>query len=280
MKKQTIVLLSSILVSMILFSCKPKSIQTEENNLSKKYYLLSDTSKGALSVNLQVEIPVNFSKHKVLEKIRNTIVNELFGEKYITVSNDSLLEQFANDLAIEYKQNNSDVFDNFLDSTNLYSFNNDHTLSGFSLLSDKKIYVYGVERYIFMGGAHGYGSRNFYNFDLSTGKKITEADIFIANYKNVLTQLIKARILEDAISIKQPKNSESLLTLEDTDLWIDSIKPNGNFYITDISINYVFNPYEIGPYYLGQTEVILPFDRIKAVIKPNSAIHYLTKKNS
>jgi hypothetical protein len=68
--------------------------------------------------------------------------------------------------------------------------------------------------------------------------------------------------------------------LEDTDYWTDSIKPNGNFYITDESINYVFNPYEIAPYYMGQTEVSLPFSMIKGLLKPNSIIAYLVEKQA
>jgi hypothetical protein len=66
--------------------------------------------------------------------------------------------------------------------------------------------------------------------------------------------------------------------LDDTDFWTDSIKPNGNFYITDESINYIFNPYEIAPYYMGITEVSLPYDRLEDLLKPNSLIAYLVKK--
>lgn len=59
---------------------------------------------------------------------------------------------------------------------------------------------------------------------------------------------------------------------------LDAIKPNGNFYITDESINYVFNPYEIAPYYMGQTEVTIPFARIRNILKPNSIVQYLVDK--
>jgi len=61
---------------------------------------------------------------------------------------------------------------------------------------------------------------------------------------------------------------------------VDAIKPNENFYITDESINYVFNPYEIAPYYMGQTEVVIPFYRLKDILKPNSIISYLTDKEA
>lgn len=279
MKKQRIVLLVSILVSISFFSCQQKTIKTEEKSLSEKYYLTTDTSKGALKVDIQIELPVDFHKKEILDSVRNSIITNLFGEKYISTPNDSLVGKFANDLAIEYRLNNENMGD-LLKSNTVYSFNNEHNLSGYGLLSDKKIYVYGIERYVFMGGVHGYQSRNYYNYDLKTGKQITEKDLFVDKYEKNLTQIIKDRLLEQAKEEKEPKNSEPVLTFEDTDFWTDSIKPNGNFYISDLGVNYVFNPYEIAPFYMGQTEVNIPFSRLNKLLKPDNTITYLIKKQS
>jgi len=41
----------------------------------------------------------------------------------------------------------------------------------FQLLNDERIYSYGINRYVFMGGAHGLSNVNYFNFDLRTGKK-------------------------------------------------------------------------------------------------------------
>jgi len=279
MKKQPILLLLSVLTAAMFFSCTQKTIKTEEKDFVKKYYLSKDTTKGALSVDLEVEIPFAFTNKEVLKSIRGVIITNLFGEEYVSRPNDSIVLLFSKELVTEYKENNQPLLEE-LDSTNRYSFNNEHTLSGFSLLSDKKIYVYGIERYINMGGAHGLETRNYYNFDLKTGNLITEKDLFKSNYAPELIKLIKKRIIEESKEYKDEKNSEPILNLEDTDYWTDSIKPNGNFYITDEGINYVFNPYEIAPYYLGQTEVTLPFKRLIGILKPNSIITYLVEKNA
>jgi hypothetical protein len=279
MKKQSILLLFSILTTTIFFSCTQKTIKTEEKDFIKKYYLSKDTTKGALSVDLEVEIPVAFANKEILKSIRAVIITNLFGEEYISHANDSIVQLFSGKLVAEYKENNGPLLDE-LDSTNRYSFDNEHTLSGFSLLSDKKIYVYGIERYVNMGGAHGLETRNYYNFDLTTGNLITEKDLFKSNYESELAKLIKLRIVEESKEYKDEKNSEPILDLENTDYWTDSIKANGNFYITDEGINYVFNPYEIAPYYMGQTEVTLPFNRLSSLLKPNNIIAYLVKKNA
>jgi hypothetical protein len=162
-----------------------------------------------------------------------------------------------------------------MDEKSLYSFNNEHILDGFSLLNDENIYSYGINRYVFMGGAHGLNTINYYNFNLKTGKLITENDLFLKNTVSKLTDLIKLRIIEQS---NEDKGIKPIKNLEKTDFWIDAIKPNGNFYITDESLNYVFNPYEIGPYYLGITEVQIPYERMKNILKPNATINYLIKK--
>ena len=279
MKNRTSTLLMSVLIPLLFFSCTHKTIKTEERDFIKKYYLSKDTTKGALSVDIEVEIPVAFADKEVLKSIRTTIITNLFGEEYFTHANDSLVLLFTKDLVSDYVENNEPLLTK-IDSTNRYTFDNEHVVSGFSLLSDKKIYVYGIERYVYMGGAHGLETRNYYNFDLKTGKTITESDLFKPNYKAELSELIKKRIVEESKEVKEAKDTEPILSLEDTDFWADSIKPNGNFYITDESINYVFNPYEIAPYYIGQTEVTIPFNRLKNILKPNSIIAYLVEKQA
>ena len=279
MKNRTSTLLMSVLIPLLFFSCTHKTIKTEERDFIKKYYLSKDTTKGALSVDIEVEIPVAFADKEVLKSIRATIITNLFGEEYFTHANDSIVLLFTKDLVSDYVENNEPLLTK-IDSTNRYTFDNEHVVSGFSLLSDKKIYVYGIERYVYMGGAHGLETRNYYNFDLKTGKTITESDLFKPNYKAELSELIKKRIVEESKEVKEAKDTEPILSLEDTDFWADSIKPNGNFYITDESINYVFNPYEIAPYYIGQTEVTIPFNRLKNILKPNSIIAYLVEKQA
>jgi len=274
MKKQSIYLFICALASTFLFSCTQKTIKTEEKDYQKKFFLTTDTAKGALNIDIEVEIPVAFADSNVLKSIRKTIITNLFGPEYVLRHNDSIVALFAHELMTDYKETNAPLV-NVKDSLNKYSFNNEHTLSGFSLLSDKKIYVYGIERYVDMGGAHGLETRNYYNFDLKTGNLITEKDIFKANYQLGIAELIKKRIVEDS---KDSTDTEPIINIEDTDFWTDSIKPNGNFYITDEGINYVFNPYEIAPYYMGQTEVSIPYIRLKDFIKPNSIIYYLAEK--
>ncbi len=276
MNKYSSLLVLSVLMSVLFFSCKQKTVKTDEHDLTQRFFLSSDTSKGSLNVEIHVEIPVAFAEKNVLDSIRATIITNLFGEKYIKHANDSIVNLFVSEISLDYKANNEPLLDK-LDSASSYSFINDHNIEGFSLLSDKNIYSYGIDRYVYMGGAHGLSNRAYFNFDLRNGKLITENELFTEGSKSAISELIKTCIVEQSKETTE-EGTTQIENLDDTDFWTDSIKPNGNFYITDESVNYVFNPYEIAPYYIGQTEVILSFERIKDFLKPSNPIAYLVEK--
>lgn len=107
---------------------------------------------------------------------------------------------------------------------------------------------------------------------MKTGKQITEKDLFKDNYKEFLTELLVNRFIEEN------KELSSIDDLKKTDYWVDSIRPNDNFYITDEGISYIFNPYEIASYYVGETEIFLPYARLKNILKPGNPIEYLYSK--
>ncbi len=276
MKKTYILFILSSLIALSLGSCKQKTIRTIDEKATSRYYLDADTSKGSLNVDISVEIPVCFDNEAILDSVRNEIIRNLFGNSYVQQPNNLVVTKFMSDLSKEYKQTNGSILEQ-MDSTTLYSFNNEHILEGFSLLNDKNIYSYGISRYVFMGGAHGLGTLTYLNFDLQTGKKITEDDLFTTGFVAKLTEILKSRIVEQSI---EDKDIKPILELENTDYWVEAIKPNGNFYITDESINYVFNPYEIAPYYMGQTEVVIPFIRLSGLFKQNCIISQIINNDA
>ncbi len=275
MKNIYIYIILSLITLSIFNSCKQKTIKTIDKTAQLTRFLSNDTTKGSIKIDISVEMPVCLDNEKVLDSIRTEIIRNLFGDGYLRISPDSVVRKFAADLVTEYKLSNEQLLDQ-TDSTSFYSFNNEHILEGFSLLNDGSLYSYGMNRYVFMGGAHGLSTSNYLNFNVKNGRKITETDLFINDYFTKLSELIKVRIVEQSF---EDKSNEPILSLKDTDFWEDAIKPNGNFYITDESINYVYNPYEIAPYYMGQTEVVLPFYRLIEILKPNSVISYLIEKD-
>jgi len=62
--------------------------------------------------------------------------------------------------------------------------------------------------------------------------------------------------------------------LEEAGFWFNegNFKLNDNFLITTDGLKFFFNSYEIGPYAIGTTELLIPFSRIKNILKDNSVL--------
>ena len=266
----------SFVLGFAVFACiackndENNIIAVEQLNYTEKYNLSDDSLQGVFTLSIQIELPV-LSSSKAADDIRSFLVSTIFSDNYIQYDNKSILSMFADELKQDYKATNEPMLQEIADVEHIYSFNNDYMLEGVSLLNDENIFSYGFDQYVYMGGAHGLNVLSYYNFDTKTARRITEQDLFADGYEPAITELIKQYIVE---------NNEQINTLEDleqSDFWVDSIKPNGNFFISDEAITYVFNPYEIAPHYIGHTEVSLPYASIAHLLKPNSPVNYLLK---
>ncbi|MDR1584849.1 MAG: DUF3298 and DUF4163 domain-containing protein [Prevotellaceae bacterium] len=272
--KQVLFFISLSLTLLLFFACKESdNIKLASLNYADAYYLSSDTTQGALVVSIQVELPAG--KMKADSVIRAFLVDVIFGGSYTGLSDADIVSAFTSDLKQDYRANNEPLLSELEDEEHSYSLNNEHFIEGFPLLNDKNIFSYGVNHYAYMGGAHGIDMRSYYSFDLKTLKPVTEQNLFADGCEAELIELLKTRIIEESEFI------HSMEDLKNSDYYVDSIKPNGNFYISDEAITYVFNPYEIAPYYMGHTEISLPYSRIAHLLKLENPVAYLageTKK--
>lgn len=278
MKKRFFLLIISILaaisiISILYFLPKPsKTVVTENYSLVDKQYLSKDTTLGALSIDINIELPVEYKDKIMLDKIRTIVCSELFGNFKLIYPDDSLLYFFTEELKSEYVQNNIDFAEKISDDSHLV-FNNSFILEGFSLLNDENIFSYGISRYVDFGGTHPAKTRFFYNFNLKNGTILQESDLFVEGYEEELTEIIKNKIIEDS---HNGEGTPYIDSFDNTEYILEAIKPNGNFYINDEAICYVFNPYEIAPInYIGETEVVLPYQLIKHLLKDGNPISYL-----
>jgi len=121
--------------------------------------------------------------------------------------------------------------------------------------------------YSFTGGAHGNYSTSYYNFDATTGQLLTLEDILMEEYetglKAVAEPIFKKAYLEEGMT----KYSEVGFYFEN-----DQFKMTHNFAITKEGLKFMYNPYDVAPYALGQQEILIPYTVLKELIKPNSLL--------
>lgn len=265
MKRNLLFFSALIALFTVLNSCKNnREIELREFTYADKLYFTSDTSLGNLQVNIDVYLPVKFHNTEVMTNIQKQIISKIFNEKYTHVAVDSVIPSYIDNIKSKYIKEVAEDFND--DEIKGNKLNEKMELKGYKMYESSKLFSYCYESFIDMHSVHGVGNRQFYNFDLSDGHLIKEDEIFIDGYDDALTKLIKEQIVEQSAEI------ESVGDLDDYNFWSDEIHPNGNFYVTPTGLVYVYNPYEIAPYSMGQIEVMLSYDKLKPIMQKGNIL--------
>ena len=193
----------------------------------------------------EIELPTSkiSDSYKLLQE---NILSALFGSEFADFSTKKILKVYADSSFVEYEKVYEEIYENNpIEPTDTFNFITD--VKGKVLYCDSNILSYQRELYTYAGGAHGMNTKINYVFDIKTGEQLTEEDIFGQGFERKVDKLLdeKAKALR----------AEGLLPAEDEFYNDWYIEPNGNFALTDSSIIYTFNPYEIAPYCYGIIDI-------------------------
>lgn len=111
---------------------------------------------------------------------------------------------------------------------------------------------------MFTGGAHGYRSRNFLNFDPKTGEKLKAEDLFTNNFVDFVEKDFRRKK-----KIPEGENINSTGYFFENDEFHLPI----NIGFTKDKIILHYNAYEIAPYSAGQFEMIYPKSEISEYLR-------------
>jgi len=119
-----------------------------------------------------------------------------------------------------------------------------------------------VEEDYFTGGAHGGAGMYFININPTTGAEFTLDNLFKTGYQEPLTKIgdgifRQVHEIPDTASL-----NENYFEFPD-----DKFQLNQNYGFKKEGIVFYYNNYEIAPYAAGPTEVLIPYDRVRAWIK-------------
>lgn len=113
-----------------------------------------------------------------------------------------------------------------------------------------------LNAYIFTGGAHGYGSVRFLNFDKHKGTELQPWQLF--SNQGGLRQLAESRFRQqEDIPENQPINSTGFMFEENR----FSLPENIGLTQTGVTLHY--NQYEVASYADGPIELTLPFTEVR-----------------
>lgn len=203
---------------------------------------------------LRIVYPIEYGNMFVLSKIQKKVLDAtgLDSENSDIKSNiTNLIDSDFND----WKEGESPLTPDL--SNTLY-------MQGSIDFFNGKILCYKTYMETYTGGAHGHYSYNYIVFDMTDGSVISASDIFNEGYKNGLSKILRNR----AKTTNNWSEEDLISNLYSPD---DEIKASDNFRISNDSITFIYNPYEITRNFVT---ISVPFNEIKEFLKDDK-VHIL-----
>lgn len=118
------------------------------------------------------------------------------------------------------------------------------------------------QSYQYTGGAHGLTNTTLMVFDLRKNRPLRLDDLFKTGYESVLRTALENRLrLQYDLGADGPLNGRQGI------LFNPHLGLTDNFYVTGGGIGFLYNPYEVAPYSVGQIELYLPFAELRSILK-------------
>lgn len=193
----------------------------------------------------------NDSKSANIDKI-NLDINKDFGITDVSTFNDPTKLLTAQSL-ISNKM--TAIYDEWVKSDYISHIENYSSQFGIDYLSEKVVSINQLV-YEYTGGAHGnYATVNSV-YSLENGNKLKIEDLIIDLKSADLIKLIVDKLVKI-----EGRDANSYFGLDEISL------ENNNFYLISKGLVFTWGIYEIGPYAIGETRVLIPTEEIKPYLK-------------
>ena len=223
-----------------------------------KSVLASDNEKEKMQISMQIEYPTACAYSDMLDSLQRFVIDVVFNNEIgseplsLDISPKEAMKIRADRMCEVYKEDNSfllsDDAEDKLEMSRFFDAEYDLSAAVCSLSGDVMSYM--VNTYSYYGGAHGMTTVYYYNIDLKTGEELTEKNIYPDVDSQALAELLQAALLDQTGLSRQE--------LEERGYDFEALQPNENFYLSDDSVFYYFNAYEIAPYCEGGITIALP----------------------
>jgi len=224
------------------------TITTKNKEVNDKFCTKVPKKDYEFCMEVKSEYPIISSRDKVLqENMNKAIEKELFKKNY----------------AKKY------VLDNLED---MGSMGHEESLSINVLSRFSKSFTLEVSSYSYLGGAHGLGVLQLFDYDAKTGKRIKTEELFVKNYKKKLKAIAEKKY-------RTQHHLKATDSLSDKEGWFKD-----TFTLPDVigmgedGLHLEYGSYEVQSYASGTISLLLEYELLKDIINPNSYLALMLKK--
>lgn len=261
---------------IFMFSCKRKFIGDTPNNIDydtlnvvQIYHLENDSTQPSCALQVNYITPIKCDDNEIKEKINNELNFLVFEDDYYSkLSPQKALDEYSKAYIENYKKDVLDRFNNWKESGEDSEYFSYYKTIHTQVTFDKgHLLSYFISSVDYKGGANSSTYYQHLVFDLATGNRLLEEDIFEDQYKDQLVALFTAEIL------RQNKVKTIAELINDLGFFgIEEIPFNNNFSIDEKGITYTFNEGEIAPPSVGAISIKMQYENIMSILKQNSPI--------
>ncbi len=207
-------------------------------------------------INLKYAVPDD----SINRIINNAIVYAAF--EYENLTPQVAVDSFKNSYLNHYKEDIMPFYQEDVKKENVSAwYDYEYTLNSKQIPALDSIWGYQLELISYEGGAHGNHAISYMNFSKVTGKQLQLEDVFVENYKEPLT-VILLDALKDHLQVESIDELHKEGYLNWTDMY-----PSRNFLLSPDGVKFYYNAYEIAPYSAGPTELTIPYESLKSILK-------------
>ena len=201
-------------------------------------------SADTLFLSIDLEYVEKGASPEVVELMNSTILTQAFDLE----DGQGTVEETA----VRYREN---LIDEYLAEAD---FSWEDRIDGFFTEPYKGFRNYLLTYYSFHGGAHGIQTMSQIVFDAKTGAVLSEGDFLADGYEEPVAELLRKTVSE-TMTAEAPELTELLQP--------EALAPNGNFSVGKDGMEWIFQPYEAGPYALGIVSATLSWEQLKPYLK-------------
>lgn len=227
----------------------------------------------------QCQIKINFTYLKSAEAndsltdVINKVLEEAFSsahagaaspETFVSSIKESLVSDYLRDVQTPYQ---TDVKNGMKPDEIPNWYNYEYEITSTLTEGKDSIWNYAVTTYENTGGAHPNTWSHWVNVDATSGKSLSKKDVFVRGTDEKICQLILPQLLAEA---NRKLNTDTLTCvaglqevgmLLETDLYVPD-----NFLLGKDGVTFLYNRYDIAPYYMGAFELTVPYQEISTYL--------------
>ena len=225
----------------------------------KEVKLSNDEGSPVCAVHLQIATASEKNGHKG-EVVNRIIQKRLLNMEELTMQ--QAVDSFANTYTSNYLRNLLPLYNqDRADTAKRTWYEYHYVITSEARQGSKNTMAFIATTDYYEGGAHSVNQRTTMNFDVQTGRLMGLNDIFVPGYENLLNAVLQKALCEKVgvAGISDLRQKGYLVRMQ--------MFPSENFILEDETITFIYNPSEIAPHTLGETELVIPLSDLEQILR-------------